>query len=441
MTRVLVIDADHVGLDFCMRAVGAGHEVRLFRYSKKPTRYAEGFPGITLVDDYKPHMKWARDGLIFVTSNNRYIYELDRWRDMGYKVFGPTVASAKLEIDRGAGMEAIKGIGLDLPEYHTFDSLVDAEAFARKSSDTWVFKPAGDEDDKSLTYVSSDPADMVGWLRRQIKAGKKMAGKAMLQKKVERLAELGVSGWFGAEGFLPDKWQIAFEHKPLCSSDVGPATGEMGTVTQYCETDKMAEQMLKPLEPVLRTLGHRGDFAVNAMIDTSGKAWFLEFTARCGYPAFWIQSASHRGDPVQWMRDLLDGKDSLKVSYDPAIGVVMAQPAFPYDNLPSGACDGIPIQGVDEVKNDLHLVEVMRGKGPIWDNGKIVERPTYETAGEYLAVATALGKTVSKARAKVYETVKAVRWPNKIFRDDIGEKVIAKLPALRRFGYATDMDA
>jgi hypothetical protein len=153
--RVLVIDTDHVGLDFCMRAVAAGHEVKLFRFSKKPTRYGEGFPGITLVDDYKPHMAWAKDGLIFNTNNNRYLWELDRYRqDFGYKIFAPTVASARLEINRAAGMEAMQAVGIDIPPYQTFTSLDDAETFARKSDRAWVFKPMGDEDDKSLTDVS-----------------------------------------------------------------------------------------------------------------------------------------------------------------------------------------------------------------------------------------------------------------------------------------------
>ena len=133
--RVLVIDTDHVGLDFCMRAVAAGHEVKLFRYSKKPTRYAEGFPGITTIDDYKPHMAWAKDGLIFNTANNRYLWELDRYRqEFGYKIFAPTVASARLEINRSAGMEAMRAIGVDVPPFQTSNSHEDAESFAPKRS-------------------------------------------------------------------------------------------------------------------------------------------------------------------------------------------------------------------------------------------------------------------------------------------------------------------
>lgn len=439
--RVLIIDSDRVGLDFAMRAANAGHEVRLFRYSLKPNRYATGFaPLFTIVNEWKDHMGWAKEGLVLLTANNRYVYELDRYRDLGFRnIFAPTVASAKLEIERSAGMQAMQAIGQDIPPYQTFGSLADAEAFARKSDRAWVHKPMGDEEDKSLTYVSDDPADLVGWLQRQMKKGKKLKGKVMLQEKVDALCELGVSGWMGPEGFLPDRYQACVEHKKLHDGEIGPATGEQGTLCQYYETDKLAREMLLPLEPMLRALGHRGDFAVGAMIDTKGKPHFLEFTARCGWPAWWIQAASHRGDPVKWMKDLLDGKDSLKVSYDPAIGVVMSQPHYPYETATPEQVEGIPIRGVEDVLADVHLVEVMRGTGPVMERGKVVDQPSFETAGEYVLVATGLGKTIEKARSRAYGVVDKIKFPDRVYRTDIGCKVIPKLEALHKFGYVPDL--
>jgi len=223
------------------------------------------------------------------------------------------------------------------------------------------------------------------------------------------------------------------------NEDVGPATGEQGSVTQYCTRDKLAEEMLLPFEAILRTLGHRGDFAIGAMLDKKGKAWPLEFTARCGYPAWWIQSASHRGDPAKWMRDLLAGKDTLKVSNDVAIGVVMAQPRYPYNNSPPELVEGVPIAGVEDVLADVHLVEAMMGKGPVMEDGRVVERPTYQTAGEYVLVATGLGKTVGKAQERVYGTIDHIRFPNRMFRTDIGQKVRDHLGAFHAAGYLMDM--
>lgn len=440
--RCLLVDQEALGLDFALRLAAEGHEVRWFRYTKRAIRDGEGFDGIKIVDDWRPHMAWAKDGLIWCSGNFRYLHELDRYRtDFGYKVFAPTVASARLEIERSAGMEAMRAAGMDLPPYQIFDGLAETEAFARKSDRAWVFKPMGDTDDKALTYVGKDPADLVGWLRRQIARGAVIKGKCMLQEKIDMLCEFGVSGWFGPDGFLPGKWQVCFEHKPLMNGDIGPNCGEQGTICQYTETEKLSDECLAPMAPALAALGHRGDFAVGVGIDKAGKAWPFEFTARCGWPAYFIQMASHRGDPAKWMRDLLDGKDSLRVSEDVAIGVVCAQPRYPYNNSPPEMVEGNPISGLDAVWPDIHPVSVMIGKGPVMQDGKVVEAPSHQTTGEYVLVATGLGKTITKARERVYDTIGEISFPSMMYRTDIGEKVIKTLPDLQKHGYATEMRA
>lgn len=438
--RVLIIDQECLGLDFAIRCGDAGHEVRWFMDSPKPIKDGQGFTQFKIVSDWRGSMAWAKDGLIMCTGNCKYMADLDRFRDLGFKVFAPTKASAALEIDRALGMKAMQDVGIEVPPYTMFDSLQSAEAFARKSDRGWVFKTMGDEGDKSLSYVASDPADLVGWLRGKIKKGLRLKGPCMLQEKIDMVAEVGVSGWFGPDGFLPDKWQICFEHKKLMAGENGPNTGEQGTVCQYEEDDKLAAQMLVPMVGALRKAGHRGDFAIGCGIDTAGRAWPFEFTARCGWPAFYIQMASHRGDPAQWMRDLLDGKDTLKVSYDVALGVVCAQPNYPYNASTPEMVEGNPIAGLEEAGENAHLASVMLGSGPVMSAGKVVEKKIPMTTGEYVLCATGLGKTIDLARKKVYRTVHAIKFPNKMFRNDIGDKVQKALPMLHKHNYAMEMN-
>ena len=442
MSRILVVDQECLGLDFVLRAVAWGHEIRWYRHSpRKPLRDGEGFKGFTVVDDWRPHMSWVgKDGLVFMTGNFRYLVELDRYRDLGFKIFGPTVASANLEIKRSAGLEAMKAVGIEVPPYQEFNSLDDVEKFARKSDRAWVFKTLGDEDDKSLSFVADDPAQLVGWVQQKKAHGMKLKGPCILQEKIDMLAEFGVAGWFGPDGFLPDRWHQCFEHKKLMNGEIGPNTGEQGTVTRYAETCKLADEMLKPMEPILRTLGHRGDFAIGAGIDTKGRAWPFEWTVRAGWPCFFIQVASHKGDPVKWMLDLMNGKDSWRVSRDVAIGVVMAQPRYPYNASTPDMVEGNPISGIDEILDDIHMTSVMVGRGPVMDGGRVVDRPMYQTTGEYVLVATGLGGTVEKARKKVYGTVDKVHFPNRMYRTDIGDKVTKILPKLHSFGYAKGLE-
>ena len=426
--KILVIDQEAMGLDFVLRCTDAGHDVRWYRYTTKPIRDGEGFARIRIIDDWRPAMTWVgKDGLVFLTGNHRFLHELDRWRDYGWQIFGPTVASARLEIDRAAGMDAMQAAGIAIPAYQTFNSLEDAMAAARKSDRPLVFKTMGDEDDKSLSYVASDPADMAGWIAQKIRRGMRLKGPCMLQEKIDMLAEVGISGWMGPDGFLPDRWQICFEHKKLMNDDIGPNTGEQGTVCQYEEADRLADDILKPMEPVLRALGHRGDFAVGAGIDRKGQAWPFEFTCRAGWPAFFIQCASHRGDPAQWMADLMAGKDSLRVERDAAIGVVMAQPRYPYNASPPELVEGNPIKIEPASMRAVHPVAVMRDRGALL------------TTGEYVLVATALGAGVGRARERVYRAVDGIKFPNRMYRTDIGASLERSLPALHRLGYAKEV--
>lgn len=394
--------------------------------------------GFTRVESWQANMQWAKDGLIVCSGNFKYLHELDRYREFGFKIFAPTVASAALEIQRAKGMEAMQAVGIEIPHYECFDSLDDAEKFARKNDQAYVFKPMGDEENKDLTYVSKDPADMVGWIQRKIASGFRLKGKCMLQEKIDMLCDYGISGWFGPEGFLPEKWQICFEHKKLMDGEIGPTTGEQGTVTQYVDEDKLAD-CLTLLEPVLRTLGHRGDFSIGAAIDTKGKAYPLEFTARCGWPAFYIQTASHQADSATWMRDLLDGKDTLKVSRDAAVGVVCAQPMYPYNKSPPEMVEGNPISGLEEVWDDIHPAAMMMGKGVKMKDAKVVDATVHQTSGEYVLIATALGDTVTKARERVYDTIKQISFPGMMYRTDIGEKIEPVLPTLQKHGFATKL--
>ncbi len=437
--RVFICDVEGQGLDLAARAVADGHDVRLLREPK--SSLGDGFYGVDTVTDWKAAIEWAgKDGLVINTGNYKHLPALDRYRDLGYRIFGPTVRSAALEIDRGLGMKVMQEVGIEVPHFEQFASLKEAESFARKADQAYVFKTLGSEEDKSLSYVASSPADLVGWLQRKQKQGLSLKGPCMLQEKIDMLAEVGVSGWFGPEGFLEDKWQMAFEFKKLMPGDYGPNTGEMGTVCQYRKTDKMAEEMLKPMEAYLLKAGHRGDFAIGCGVDSKGKAWPFEFTVRCGWPAFFIQVASHKGDCVEWMRDLLDGKDTLRVDYRPAVGVLACQPPFPcFDGEPD-RINGNPIAGLEDVWDQIHPVGMMIGKGPVMKGSKVVEDQIYQTAGEIVFVATGLGSTVSKARDAAYGAIDEASFADMMVRTDVGASLEAQLPKLHELGWAEGLE-
>ena len=251
---------------------------------------------------------------------------------------------------------------------------------------------------------------------------------------------MAVGGWFGLGGF--SKWYLEnWEFKKLMSGDHGPATGEQGTVMRYTQKSLLADKVLKPLEDFLHGIGYSGYIDVNCIIDDKGFPWPLEFTTRPGWPLFQIQQALHIGDPVEWMLDMLNGKDTLKVKEDIACGVVVSQPDYPFNNVTKKKNTGYPIFDltVEDGTKNIHFSEVKMGFCP--DEKGNNKTPCIVTCGSYVLTVSGLGKTVDDAKCAAYKNYKKkicmINSP--MMRDDIGEKLEEMLPILQKNGYCKDV--
>ncbi len=436
--NVLIVDTEGAGLDFAMRCLEAKHEVKMFiRNANDGTRDSTGQGLVERVPEWEKWMQWA--DVVVPTLNGVYLDRLEDFRKLGYPIFGPSKQSAQLEIQRGYGMQMFKKHGIEVPPYKMFPTLDAAEAYCWKQDRRYVFKTLGTEEDKALTYVATDSADMISAIRNWRRRGKKLKGSCMLQDVIDGI-EFGVSRWMGKQGFFGPYGENV-EHKKLMSGDYGPNTGETGSLMWYTPKSKLGRQVLDPLEADLLAMGHRGDLDVNCIVDSAGKAWPLEFTARLGWPAFDIMQAQHE-EPVQWMSDALAGRDTLKADTNPHIGVLMAIPPFPNKHVIRDAVIGHPIRGITPDNWDsIHLGSVMMGKDVDIMNGKPKDKEMFLTAGEYVAVITGSGDTIRKARRSAYRTVDQIRVKDAMIRDDIGLDFMGKLPELQQHGYATSVEA
>jgi phosphoribosylamine--glycine ligase len=304
----------------------------------------------------------------------------------------------------------------------------------------YVCKPIdGSVEDKSLSYCSKSPQDMVYMLERWKKLNQgALKGGLLLQEFIAGV-EFAVGGWFGPHGFNRGLCEN-FEFKKLFPGDLGVATGEMGTVLAYTRKSKLAEKVLIPVESLLARLGHVGYVDVNCIIDDHGAPWPLEFTMRPGWPTFNIQQVLHKGDPVVWMAELCDGYDSRNtIDNEVALGTCVAIPDFPYSNLTKKEVCGIPVYGITPgMWEYFHPCEMQMCTVPKQVGEQIVNCPTPATAGDYVCVMTATAPTIAKARERVYRRLKRLEIPNSpMYRIDLGLRLKSQLPELQRHGYAT----
>jgi len=389
------------------------------------------------VADWQEWVRWS--DLIFVPDNTKHLRALDFHRDRGARIVGPNVAGAAWELDRDEGMRVLERAGIETPVSHEFSDYDKAIQFVKREGRRFVSKPSGVEGDKSLSYCSKDAADLVYMLERWKSQGK-LKSRFILQEFVPGI-EFAVGGWFGPGGFI-EGWEENWEHKPLMDHDVGPNTGEQGTVQRFVKRSKLAKMLLTPLEDQLEEIGYVGCIDVSAIVDEKGQPWPLEFTMRPGWPAFNIQQALQTGDPAEWMSDLLEGRDPRCFRLDEiAIGVVMSLPDYPYDKRPIDEVVGVPLYGLsDRNMSSVHPCMMQAGKAPCEVNGKVVTTPLLCSAGTYVLVATGTGDTVKAAKDAAYRVVKSLRMPaSPMYRSDIGDRLKKALPELQKHGFAEGM--
>ena len=444
--RILVIDAGSNALDWAMRCQDWGHEV--IWYAKRNQDRTIQMAGKGIVNrlvDYdllrSRYIDWA--DLIFLTDNTHYTDVLEPFRERGYPIFGPSPEASELELDRAIGQQAMKQAGLKTIPGVAFDDYDAAAKFVEKHPTYLVSKPSGDAD-KALSYVADDAASLIYMLTHRWKHNEKYRSDArkygfILQEKIKGV-EMAVGGWFGPKGWS-QWWYENFEHKKLMANDLGPNTGEMGTLSMYVKKSKLADIALKPVTKLLHQIDYVGFCDVSGMIDDKGDFWPFEFTMRPGWPTFYNQIATHEGDPAQWMLDLINGEDTLRVMENACcISVVMAIPDFPYSKMTKKELTGIPVYGATD-RGHVHLCEIMlQDDVPIQLGEKIVRMPNYVTCGDYVCVVTGTGDTITGARRSAYAAVSKIKMPaDPFYRPDIGNgRVVKGLPDIQKRGFATN---
>jgi phosphoribosylamine-glycine ligase len=412
--KVLLIDQDGVGLSLVLRSATAGHEVKWFIKPKESTsaEIGKGFKGVEKVDNWVAHVKWA--DLILCTGNDDYIERLEFFRKRGYPVLAPSVESTKLETDYITGMKLLEKVGIECVPHQTFKTMAEAESHVLKTEEKFVFRYLENSEDKSLTYVSRSPADLIAWMRRTPVP----KGEVMLQQVIKG-TEVRVSRFMGTKGWV-GQCSESFEY--------GSAK-TMGAVAYFTSDSKLCKETLNKLEDELVKLNHLGEVALSLMIDEAGKLWPTEWTCRPGWPTASLALGATQEDPIAWMRDATVGKDTTSFKEDIGCCLVLAQAEF---------VSGIPIYGVTPGnRQHVHPQSVQFEKLPDMVGGKVVERRVWSTAGDCLAVITGFGKDVRQATKRAYKTADQLYIANSILQDDVGEGLEEELPKLHAMEYAS----
>ena len=444
--RLLILDTSSNCLDMALRAKMAGWQVKWY---DKPR--ADGGPrlaGTGMIDKITDFssiqakwLDWA--DLIYLPDNTQWIDMLEPYRLKGYPIIGAGVDACLMETDREVGQQSMKKSGIKIMESKSFNDYDAAIAFVKTNPKYLVSKPSGDAN-KALSYVASDPADMVYMLtrwkgREDLRKAARKDGFILQERKYG--VEMAVGGWYGPGGW--SKWFYEnWEYKKLMVGDLGVATGEMGTLSRMTQDSRLAREVLLPVGTILDKIGYVGYIDNNCIIDEDGP-WPMEWTMRDGWPTKHNVTAHIKNeDPIQWMLDGLNGQDTIEaVEGEIGISVVVALPDFPYSKITNKDLCGIPVRGAEDMDH-IHLSDVMIGDAPTMVGDKVVDMPGYVTCGDYSLVVTGTGMSITAARRSAYAAVDKVKIPNNpMYRTDIGlGRMKKQLPKLHEMGYALPME-
>jgi phosphoribosylamine--glycine ligase len=212
----------------------------------------------------------------------------------------------------------------------------------------------------------------------------------------------------------------AQDHKQALDGDDGPNTGGMGAYSPCLHVTE-AELVSIERDIIIQTIHamaiegspYTGVLYAGLMLTPKGPH-VLEFNCRLGDPETQAIFPRFKGDLGLLLKGAVEGK--LAESYDEdcwdprhAVSVVMASEGYPGQYR-----KGLPITGLTgNYPPDVHVFHCGTRK---------TKSGEYLTTGGRVVSVTALGVTLTDARARAYATVNAIEFQGAHYRTDIGRR-------------------
>jgi len=347
---------------------------------------------------------------------------VDRFRQGGHRIFGPSRAAAQLECSKAFAKAFMTRHGIPTARYRVCDSAEDArEVIARGELGLPVVIKADGLAAGKGVVVAWDRADADAAVR--VAMEERQFGHAGARIVIEEcLSGPEVSFFAVCDGRKAFPLGSAQDHKRVFDDDHGPNTGGMGAFapSPLMDAELQARVMREIVEPVVKGMrdeGHeyRGFLYVGLMLTCDGPK-VIEFNVRFGDPEAQVVLPLVEGDLVSMLAAAADGDlagTTVAFGRDVAVGVVLASAGYPGLVTP-----GVPIDGIDDAEA-LAGVNVFHA-GTAVSDGRLV------TAGGRVLTIVGRGATFDDAIARAYAGVSKVSFEGMRYRRDIGQKAKAR---------------
>jgi phosphoribosylamine--glycine ligase len=350
---------------------------------------------------------------------------VDRFRERGLPIFGPTAAAAEIETSKAFAKQLMVDAGVPTARAERHADPAGAKDAARQFGAPVVVKASGLAAGKGVVVAQTlDEAERaIDFML--VEEGFGAAGAEVLVEEFMHGEE--ASCFFLTDGTRWIALPPAQDHKRLEEHDRGPNTGGMGAYAPVSLLDSEAGRALlvgverSVVEPTLRALRERGRpftglLYVGLMLTSDGPK-VVEFNCRFGDPETQALLPFLDGAPLgAWMRTIAQGGRLPEVARPggggAAVTTVVAAAGYP--DRPRA---GDPIALPEQVPEGVYLFHAGTALAP---DGRLV------TAGGRVLAVTAVADTFERAQALGRATAAQVQFAGKQYRTDIGWREAAR---------------
>ena len=337
---------------------------------------------------------------------------VDRFREEGLRIFGPTKAAARIESSKEFAKDLMGRYGIPTAGYRAFDDYRKASEYVRSRPLPAVLKYDGLAAGKGVVIARTmEEADAA--LRDMLLDDKFGKGRVVVEDFLTG-PEFSFMCFVSGRKVLP--MVLAQDHKRAFDGDEGPNTGGMGAYSPlpFITPEDEAFALEKVMQRTADALCDEGcpftGVLYGGLMKTPQGIRVIEFNARFGDPETEVVLPRLKSDIVDIFCAVADGADTRLEWHDFAtLGIVLASKGYPgsYEK-------GHEIKGLDRVGSAVYHM------GTKSDGGRIL------TAGGRVLFVVGKGATLAEARANALKDVAQIECDNLFYRTDIGHWAFEK---------------
>ena len=333
---------------------------------------------------------------------------VDRFREEGLKIFGPTKAAAQLEASKDFAKRLMVKYDVPTAGYETFTDFEEALAYVKKGSLPTVLKYDGLAAGKGVV-IATTMEEAEATLRDMLLDTKFGEGRVVIEEFLTG-EEFSLMCFVAGNKICP--MPVAQDHKRAYDNDEGPNTGGMGAYTElpFITEEDHAYAMENIMQRVADAMVAEGTpftgVLYGGLMKTPQGIKVIEFNARFGDPETEVVLPRLKSDAVEVFKAVANNEQPETEWNDEAtLGVVLASKGYPGDYA-----KGFAIRGTERVEAKIYHM------GTANKDGELV------TAGGRVMIVVASAPTLAEAQAKAREEISKIECDNLFYRTDIGNK-------------------